>query len=120
VARKGTKEAREYRKSRIRKKIQGTPERLRLSVYRGNSNIYTQIIDDTKGVTLVAASSLSPEMKGKTKGFTIETAKQVGELLAQKAKAAGIEKVVFDRGGYKYHGKIKALSEGARAFGLKF
>jgi large subunit ribosomal protein L18 len=59
-------------------------------------------------------------MKGKTKGFTIETAKQVGELLAQKAKAAGIEKVVFDRGGYKYHGKIKALSEGARAFGLKF
>jgi len=117
---RNAKEAREYRKLRIRKKVRGTPERLRLSVYRGNANIYSQIIDDTKGVTLVAASSLSPELKGKVKGFTIETARQVGELLAQKAKAAGIEKVVFDRGGYRYHGKVKALSEGARSGGLKF
>lgn len=120
MIKKDAKEARQYRKSRIRKKIKGTPERLRLSVYRGNSNIYSQIIDDTRGVTLVSASSLSPELKGKTKGFTLETAKQVGELLASKAKAAGIEKVVFDRGGYRYHGKVKALSESARAFGLKF
>ncbi|MRR37283.1 50S ribosomal protein L18 [bacterium] len=120
MARKSPKEARQYRKDRIRKKISGTPERLRLSIYRGNCNIYGQIIDDIKGVTLVSASSLSPEVKGKTKGFTIETAKQVGELLAQKAKAAGIETVVFDRGGYKYHGKVKALSEGARSGGLKF
>lgn len=120
MGRKSNKEARQYRKDRIRKKVEGTPERLRLSVYRGNANIYSQIIDDTKGVTLVAASSISPEIKGKTKGFTVETAKQVGELLAKKAKEAGIEKVVFDRGGYKYHGKVKALSDGARSGGLKF
>jgi large subunit ribosomal protein L18 len=120
VGRKNAKEAREYRKSRIRRKVHGTPERLRLSVYRGNCHIYSQIIDDVRGVTLVAASSLSPELKGKVKGFTVETAKQVGELLAQKAKAAGIENVVFDRGGYRYHGKVKALSEGARSGGLKF
>jgi len=120
VAKKSSKEARQYRKDRIRKKVAGTPDRLRLSVYRGNTNIYSQIIDDTKGVTLVAASSQSPEVKGKVKGFTVETAKMVGELLAQKAKAAGIENVVFDRGGYRYHGKIKALSEGARSGGLKF
>ncbi len=120
MGRKSAKEARQYRKDRIRKKVQGTPERLRLSVYRGNCNIYSQIIDDTKGLTLVSASSQSPEVKGKTKGFTIETAKKVGELLAQKAKEAGIENVVFDRGGYRYHGKIKALSEGARSGGLKF
>lgn len=120
MGRKSNKEARQYRKDRIRKKVEGTPERLRLSVYRGNSNIYSQIIDDTKGVTLAAASSVSPELKGKIKGFTVETARQVGELLAQKAKEAGIEKVVFDRGGYKYHGKVKALSDGARSGGLKF
>ena len=120
MSRKSPKEARAYRKSRIRKKIAGTPERLRLSVYRGNTNIYSQIIDDTKGVTLVAASSMDPEIKVKVKGFTVETAKQVGELLAQKAKAKGIENVVFDRGGYRYHGKVKALSEGARSGGLKF
>lgn len=120
MGRKSAKEARQYRKDRIRKKVIGTPERLRLSVYRGNCNIYSQIIDDVKGVTLVSASSQSPEIKGKIKGFTLETAKQVGELLAQKAKAAGIENVVFDRGGYRYHGKVKALSEGARSGGLKF
>ena len=120
MASKNTKEAREYRRRRIRRKVKGTPERLRLSVYRGNCHIYSQIIDDVRGVTLVAASSLSPELKGKVKGFTVETAKQVGELLAQKAKAAGIENVVFDRGGYRYHGKVKALSEGARSGGLKF
>lgn len=120
MARKNTKEAREYRRTRIRRKVSGTPERLRLSVYRGNCHIYGQIIDDTRGVTLAEASSLSPEIKGTVKGFTVETARQVGELLAKKARAAGIEDVVFDRGGYRYHGKVKALSEGARAGGLKF
>jgi large subunit ribosomal protein L18 len=120
VSKKSVKEAWKLRKERVRKTISGTPERLRLSVYRGNRNIYTQIIDDTKGVTLVAASSMSPEIKEKIKGCTIETAKQVGALLAAKAREKGIEKVVFDRSGYKYHGKIKALSEAAREGGLKF
>lgn len=120
MGKKTTKEARLYRRLRIRKDIKGTPERLRLSVYRGNKNIYSQIIDDLQGITLVSASSLSPEIRDKVKGFTVETAKEVGGLLAQKAKEKGIEKVVFDRGGYKYHGKVKALSEAARAGGLKF
>ncbi len=120
MGKNNAKDARQYRRDRIRKKITGTPERLRLSVYRGNRNIYCQIIDDTQGVTLVAASSMSHEIRDKVKGFTIETAKQVGELLALKAKEKGIEKVVFDRGGYKYHGKVKALSDAARAGGLKF
>lgn len=120
MGRKTTKEARLYRRLRIRKDVKGIPERLRLSVYRGNRNIYCQIIDDTQGITLVAASSLSPEIRDKIKGFTVETAKEVGGLLAAKAKEKGIEKVVFDRGGYKYHGKVKALSDAARAGGLKF
>lgn len=120
MSKKSVKEAWILRKKRGRNTISGTPERLRLSVYRGNNNIYTQIIDDTKGTTLVAASSLSPEIRGKVKGFSIETAKQVGSLLAAKAKEKGIENVVFDRSGYKYHGKIKALSDAAREGGLKF
>jgi large subunit ribosomal protein L18 len=120
VSKKSVRQAWVLRKERGRKTISGTPERLRLSVYRGNNNIYTQIIDDTKGTTLVAASSMSPEIRGKVKGFSIETAKQVGALLAAKAKEKGIEKVVFDRSGYKYHGKIKALSDAAREGGLKF
>jgi len=120
VSKKSPKEAWKLRKDRVRKTVSGTPERLRLSVYRGNRNIYTQIIDDTKGVTLVAASSKSPEIKDTVKGCTIDTAKQVGALLASKAKEKGIEKVVFDRSGYKYHGKIKALSDAAREGGLKF
>jgi len=120
VSKKSVKDAWLLRKERVRRSVYGTPERLRLSVYRGNKNIYSQIIDDTKGVTLVAASSLSPEIRGKVKGFTIETAKQVGALLAQKAKEKGIEQVVFDRSGYRYHGKVKALSEAAREGGLKF
>ncbi len=108
------------RRKRIRKKIKGTPERPRLSVYRGNRNIYTQIIDDTQGRTLVSASSMEPSVKAKVKGFTVDTAKVVGELLAEKAKEKGISMVVFDRGGYKYHGKIKALADGARTGGLDF
>jgi large subunit ribosomal protein L18 len=120
VSKKSVKEAWLLRKERSRDKVSGTPARLRLSVFRGNRNIYSQIIDDTKGITLVAASSLSPEIRGKVKGFSIETARQVGVLLAQKAKEKGIVAVVFDRAGYRYHGKVKALSEAAREGGLKF
>jgi len=120
VSRKSAKQAWVLRKERVRKHISGTPERLRLSVYRGTRHIYTQIIDDTKGVTLVAASSMSPEIRDKVKGSSIATAKQVGALLAVKAKEKGIEKVVFDRSGYRYHGRIKALSDAAREGGLKF
>lgn len=120
MSKKSPKEAWKLRKERIRKAISGTADRPRLSVYRGNKHIYTQIIDDTTGVTLVAASTLSPEIRGKVKGSSMETAKQVGELLAVKAKEKGIEKVVFDRAGYRYHGRIKALSDAAREGGLKF
>jgi large subunit ribosomal protein L18 len=120
VSKKTTKEAWKLRKERVRTKISGTAQKPRLSVYRGNKNIYTQIIDDLQGTTLVAASSLSPEIREKTKGSTIETAKQVGALLAVKAKEKGIAKVVFDRSGYKYHGRVKALSDAAREGGLKF
>lgn len=120
MSKKSPKEAWQLRKARVRRAVSGTSERPRLSVYRGNRNIYCQIIDDTKGITLAAASTMSPELKGKVKGCSIETAKQVGLLLAQKAKEKGIELVVFDRGGYRYHGRVKALSEAAREGGLKF
>ena len=112
---------RERRKKSIRRKIKGTQERPRLSVFRSNRHIYAQIIDDTKGITLVSFSSLHKEFREKmSKGSTKEAAKLVGEILAQKAKDKGIEKVVFDRAGYKYHGRVKALAEGAREGGLKF
>lgn len=114
-----TNEARSLRRARIRKKISGTSQRPRLSVYRGNRNIYTQLIDDVAGVTLVSASTKSPEITD-VKNANIEACKKVGALLAEKAKEKGIEVVVFDRGGYKYHGKIKALAEAAREGGLKF
>lgn len=104
---------------RIRNKIMGTPERPRLNVYRSNKNIYAQIIDDSKGHTLVAASSLDPELAGKP-GGNVEAAKAVGQLLAKKALEKGIKDVVFDRGGYIYHGRIAALAEGAREGGLNF
>ncbi len=102
---------------RVRKKISGTPERPRLSVYRSNQEIYCQVIDDTQGHTLAAASSL--ELNG-TKATKTEKARRVGQLIAEKAKANGVEKVVFDRGGYLYHGRVKALAEGAREGGLVF
>ncbi|MCD6571471.1 MAG: 50S ribosomal protein L18 [Deltaproteobacteria bacterium] len=113
-------QGRKIRHLRIRKKVEGNHAQPRFSIYRGNRHIYVQIIDDTKGNTLVSASSLSPEIRDKIKGFTLDTAKEVGVLLARKAKEKGIEKVVFDRGGYKYHGKIKALADAARTEGLKF
>lgn len=114
------RQARLKRKARIRRQIEGSPEKPRLSVYRGNRNIYCQIIDDLNGITLASASSRNPEISNKIKGFSVDTAKEVGSMLALNAKAKGIEEVVFDRSGYKYHGKIKALADAARAGGLKF
>lgn len=101
----------------IRSKISGTASLPRLSVYRSNKEIYAQLIDDINGVTLASADSLRLAKEGKTK---VETSKEVGMLLAEKAKAAGVEKVVFDRGGNLYHGRVKALAEGARENGLVF
>lgn len=100
---------------RIRKKVNGTAERPRLSVYRSNLEIYCQLVDDAKGHTLAAADSRSI-----TSGTKTERAAVVGKLIAEKAKAAGIETVVFDRGGYLYHGRVKALADGAREGGLNF
>lgn len=104
-------------KLRIRKKITGTTECPRISIFRSNSQIYAQIIDDVTGKTLVSASSLE---FGKSKTNKSETASKVGKSLAEKAIAAKIDNVVFDRGGYLYHGRVKALAEGAREGGLKF
>ncbi|SDO01833.1 50S ribosomal protein L18 [Desulfonauticus submarinus] len=110
------REARLKRKIRIRKKIYGTPERPRLVVFRSNRYIYAQVVDDTKGHTLVAYSSLAMGKKNVSK----EVAKEVGLKIAELAKKAKIEKVVFDRNGYLYHGRVKALADGAREGGLKF
>lgn len=103
---------------RVRGKISGTPERPRLNVFRSNANIYAQIIDDVNGVTLVAANTLEKEFEGAT--GNCEAAKKVGAVLAERAKAKGIDQVVFDRGGYIFHGRVAALAEGAREAGLKF
>ena len=103
---------------RVRGKISGTPECPRLNVFRSNANIYAQIIDDVNGVTLVAANTLEKGFEGAT--GNAEAATKVGLVLAERAKAKGIEVVVFDRGGYVYHGRVAALAEGAREGGLKF
>ena len=103
---------------RVRGKISGTPACPRLNVFRSNANIYAQIIDDVNGVTLVAANTLEKEFEGAT--GNVEAAKKVGAILAERAKAKGIEQVVFDRGGYIFHGRVAALAEGAREGGLKF
>ncbi|MBI5681628.1 MAG: 50S ribosomal protein L18 [Deltaproteobacteria bacterium] len=108
------------RKYRVRKKIHGTEEMPRLNVYRSNTHIYAQIIDDTKGSTITSASSVSDEIKDiPSKGKT-EVSKKVGELVAKNAISKGINKVVFDRGGFLYHGRIKAVADAAREAGLKF
>lgn len=114
------KELRERRRMRVRKKVYGTAERPRLNVFRSLKHIYAQVIDDDRGITLVAASSLSPELRGKVNGGNIEGAAAVGRLIAEKAKAKGISKVVFDRAGYLYHGRVKALADAARENGLEF
>lgn len=109
------------RKKRVRRKINGTSQRPRLSVNRSLKHIYAQIIDDENGKTLAHASSLSPEVKGNTgEEGKIKVAQSVGQLIAQKAKEHQIEGVIFDRSGYLYHGRVKALAEAAREEGLKF
>ena len=110
--------ARLNRHKRVRGKISGTASRPRLNVFRSSSNIYAQIIDDVKGVTLVAASSLDKEFNGN--GGNKEAARKVGEMIAKRAAEKGITEVVFDRGGYIFHGRVKELAEGAREGGLKF
>ncbi len=114
---------RRRRHLRVRNKVQGTAERPRLCVYRSLKNIEGQIVDDDAGRTLVGLSTLAPEMKdfaAEGKNRRVEEAKAAGKLLAEKAKAQGITAVVFDRGGYKYHGRVKAFAEGAREGGLEF
>ncbi len=112
-------EVRQARHARVRAKVEGTASVPRLNVFRSNSNIFAQIIDDEKGVTLVSASTIDKELKLEN-GGNIEAATKVGELIAKRAKKAKIEKVVFDRGGYLYHGRVKALAEAARENGLIF
>jgi len=106
---------------RVRKNLVGTPERPRLNVFRSLEHIYVQVIDDTKGITLTSASSLDAEVATKTESKNkTEQAKLVGKLAAERALKAGVNEVVFDRGGYKYHGRVKALAEASREAGLKF
>ncbi|PLX47700.1 MAG: 50S ribosomal protein L18 [Desulfobulbaceae bacterium] len=114
------KNARDKRIKRIRKNLSGTTDRPRLRVFRSLNHIYAQIIDDTKGATLVAMSTLDKAIKEGEAKSKKDKAHQVGVLIAEKAKAAGVNAVVFDRGGYLYHGRVKALSEGAREGGLEF
>jgi large subunit ribosomal protein L18 len=106
---------------RMRKKIAGTPERPRLAVHRSSKHIRAQVIDDQSGRTIVSASSLDTEVRAKIKGGgNIAASKVVGKIVAERAKEKGVEKVVFDRGGYQYHGRVQALAESAREAGLKF
>jgi len=122
IKREDRKRLRLMRHKRLRKRISGTPERPRLSVYRSEKHIYAQIIDDTKGETLVAASTVEKELRDKLnqKTWNVQAAKEVGKIIAERATAKGITEIVFDRGGYKYHGRIKALADSARESGLKF
>ena len=110
-------ELRKIRHARVRNKVYGTKDCPRLNVFRSNSHIFAQIIDDEKGTTLVSSSSLTLKIKN---GGNVEAAKLVGKDIAEKAKKSGITKVVFDRGGYLYHGRVKALAEAARENGLEF
>jgi len=105
---------------RIRKKVMGTSERPRLNVYRSLNHIYVQVIDDLEGVTLVSASSAEGKKQSRTTGGNLAAAKAVGKNIAERAKAKGIQKVVFDRGGYIYHGRVKAVADAAREAGLQF
>ena len=118
INRPNTNAQRLKRHKRVRGKISGTPERPRLNVFRSEANIYAQIIDDVAGVTLASASSL--EKGFECDGTKSDAAKKVGQMVAERAKAKGIDTVVFDRGGYVYHGRVQALAEGAREGGLQF
>jgi large subunit ribosomal protein L18 len=119
---KGDKnKARLKRHLRVRKKIEGTTARPRLNIFRSSKHMYAQIIDDVSGVTLVAASTQDKELKSDvSNGGNVESARKVGELIAMRAKEQGVEKVVFDRGGYLYHGRVQALADAAREAGLEF
>lgn len=114
--------SRRVRQLRVRKSVHGTPERPRLNVFRSNQNIYAQLIDDSLGKTLVSASTLDPEVKGRleSNGGTVDAAKIVGEVVAKRALAKGVSRVVFDRGGFLYHGRVAALADAAREAGLEF
>jgi large subunit ribosomal protein L18 len=113
--------ARQRRHLRVRKNLSGTPERPRLNVFRSNKHIYAQVIDDKSGATLVSASTVDKDLReAVSNGGTIEAARQVGALVAKRAVEKGIESVVFDRGGYLYHGRIQALADAAREGGLQF
>ncbi len=113
-------EARRRRHRRVRRKVHGVAEFPRLCVFRSSKHIYAQIIDDDQGITLAAASTLSAELKDAGYGGNVEASKRVGALIASKAVEAGVRQVVFDRGGYAYHGRVKALAETARKNGLEF
>ena len=106
--------------ARIREKMSGTAERPRLNVYRSLNHIYTQLIDDQNGVTLVSASTLGPKSEEKAYGGNVAAAVRVGKLIAERAQEKGIKRIVFDRGGYLYHGRVKALADAAREAGLEF
>jgi large subunit ribosomal protein L18 len=121
MAKTTQKEARVRRHARVRKKVTGSEARPRLCVYRSTRYIYAQVIDDSAGHTLAAASSIETDVKSKTEGKTkIESAQVVGALVGERAISKGVNKVVFDRGGYKYHGRIKVLADAAREAGLEF
>jgi len=109
--------ARERRHRRVRKKVRGTSERPRLAVFRSNKHVYAQVIDDVRGVTVAAASTKEKGFSGAT--ATVEAAKQIGKLVAERAKAAGVETVVLDRGGFKYHGRVAGVADAAREAGLR-
>jgi len=111
-------EMRRRRHRRVRSKVSGTSDRPRLNVFRSINQIYAQLIDDSQGHSIASASSLDPELEAKGSG--VEKARLVGELLGQRAKKNGVKQVVFDRGGYQYHGRVKALAEAARKAGLEF
>jgi large subunit ribosomal protein L18 len=121
MAKLSTREARQRRHRRVRQTVSGTADRPRLSVFRSLEHVYAQIIDDVAGNTLVAASTVDTEVKGKIDGKSkSEEATVVGQVIAERAIAKGISSVVFDRGGFLYHGRVKALADGARAGGLQF
>lgn len=113
------KESRKARHARVRRKIHGTADRPRMAIFKSGKHIYAQLIDDVEGKTLVAASSLDKAIKGQGGTFT-ERARQVGELTAERAQEQGVEAVVFDRGGFRFHGRVAALADGARDKGLRF
>ena len=116
---RGTREeARTRRHTRVRRKLRGTADRPRLAIFRSNRYIYAQVIDDLEGRTLAAASSQEPDLRSER--LNVDTAAKVGALVADRAKEAGVTQVVFDRGGYKYHGRLKALADAAREAGLEF